>query len=247
MLWVAVEAIGLLVTRAAATGGRLASSGVQAFGLFFKTVGVLVVLVAVAVSNPHLAVAATLVYALAYTFQLGLSLLDVLRGVPVRRLTLLFGALALALPQAAFAKGEFDPDEEFDQHPWLPIHLGPLDLSITKAVAYLWLGALLTIAARDRADARQVHRQGAGRRQAIGETIYEIAQVQVAEQGLPTKAIRRWFPYVATLMLFIWVVNIIGFIPLPLSDQKFTSSASSCRRSGSTPPPRRSRSRSRSR
>jgi hypothetical protein len=75
VLWVAVEAIGLLVTRAAASGGRLASSGVQAFGLFFKTVGVLVVLVAVAVSNPHLAVAATLVYALAYTFQLGLALL----------------------------------------------------------------------------------------------------------------------------------------------------------------------------
>jgi hypothetical protein len=75
VLWVSVEAIGLLVTRAASTGARLASSGVQAFGLFFKTVGVLVVLVAVAVSDPHLAVAATLVYALAYTFELGLSLL----------------------------------------------------------------------------------------------------------------------------------------------------------------------------
>ena len=25
--------------------------------------------------------------------------------------------------------------------------------------------------------------------------IYEIAQMQVAEQGLPTKAIGRWFPY----------------------------------------------------
>ena len=29
--------------------------------------------------------------------------------------------------------------------------------------------------------------------------------MQVAEQGLPSKAIGRWFPYVATLMLFIWV------------------------------------------
>jgi hypothetical protein len=75
VLWLGVEAIGLLVSHAAAAGGRLAASGVQAFGLFFKTVGVLVVLVAVAVSDPHLAVAATLVYALAYTFQLGLSLL----------------------------------------------------------------------------------------------------------------------------------------------------------------------------
>jgi F-type H+-transporting ATPase subunit a len=55
------------------------------------------------------------------------------------------------------------------------------------------------------------------RRHTVGEQIYEIAQVQVAEQGLPSKAIGRWFPYVATLMLFIWVVNVIGFIPLPLT------------------------------
>ena len=58
-----------------------------------------------------------------------------------------------------------------------------------------------------------------GRRQTIGEQIYEIAQMQVAEQGLPSKAIGLWFPYVATLMLFIWMVNIIGFIPLPLTGE----------------------------
>jgi F-type H+-transporting ATPase subunit a len=50
--------------------------------------------------------------------------------------------------------------------------------------------------------------------------LYEIAQTQIAEQGLPTKAIGRWFPYVASLFLFIFVINIIGFIPLPLSDEK---------------------------
>jgi F-type H+-transporting ATPase subunit a len=44
----------------------------------------------------------------------------------------------------------------------------------------------------------------------------------VAEQGLPHKAIRLWFPYVASLMLFIWVVNMLGFIPLPLSNETFT-------------------------
>ena len=54
-----------------------------------------------------------------------------------------------------------------------------------------------------------------------GEIVYEIAQTQVAEQGLPHKAIGRWFPYVATLMLFIWVVNMLGFIPLPLSNETF--------------------------
>src|SRR5438046_1498334 len=57
------------------------------------------------------------------------------------------------------------------------------------------------------------------RRLVVGEQIYEIAQTQVAEQGLPHKAIGRWFPYVATLMLFIWVVNMIGFIPLPLTGE----------------------------
>jgi F-type H+-transporting ATPase subunit a len=60
------------------------------------------------------------------------------------------------------------------------------------------------------------------RRQSAGELIYDIAQTQVAEQGLPHKAIGRWFPYVASLLLFIFVVNLIGFIPLPLSDETFT-------------------------
>ncbi len=124
--------------------------------------------------------------------------------------------LALALPQAAFAKGEFDPSEEFEQHPWVPIHIGPLDLSITKAVAYLMLGSVLTMLV-----GVVFMRARRGRSQALGEQIYEVAQTQVAEQGLPDKAIGRWFPYVASLMLFIFVVNLIGFIPLPLSDEKW--------------------------
>ena len=61
-------------------------------------------------------------------------------------------------------------------------------------------------------------------RQTLGEQIYEVAQTQVAEQGLPSKAIGRWFPYVATIMLFIWVVNMLGFIPLPLTGENGTAS-----------------------
>ena len=125
--------------------------------------------------------------------------------------------LALALPADALAKGEFHPEEEFEQHPWVPIHLGPLDLSITKAVAYLLLGTVLTILL----GLVLMRWRPRGRRQALGELIYEVAQTQVAEQGLPRKAIGRWFPYVSTLMLFIFVINLIGFIPLPLSDEKW--------------------------
>jgi hypothetical protein len=75
VLWAAVHGIDALLHRARGDAGTLAASGVQAFGLFFKAIGLLVILVAAAVASPQLAVAAAVTYALAYTFELGLSLL----------------------------------------------------------------------------------------------------------------------------------------------------------------------------
>ncbi len=121
----------------------------------------------------------------------------------------------LALPAQAFARGKFDPTTEFEQHEWVSIHLGGLNLSITKAVAYLLLGTVLTILL----GLFLMRGKTLNRRQTVGEQIYEIAQVQIAEQGLPSKAIGLWFPYVATLLLFIFVINLIGFIPLPLTGE----------------------------
>jgi F-type H+-transporting ATPase subunit a len=138
----------------------------------------------------------------------------------MRRYLLALTALVLVLPTDALAKGEFHPEEEFELHSWIPIHLGPLDLSVNKAVVYLWLAALVTMAL-----GYVLMRVRIGvspdRRQTVGEMIYDVAQTQVAEQGLPSKAIGLWFPYVASLMLFIWVVNMLGFIPLPISDEKW--------------------------
>jgi F-type H+-transporting ATPase subunit a len=128
--------------------------------------------------------------------------------------------LALAFPSAAFARGDFDPTTEFEQHPWVPIHLGPLDLSITKAVVYLMLGTVVTILLGIFLMRYQLSERP-GKRQTIGESIYEIAQTQIAEQGLPSKAIGRWFPYVASLLLFIFVVNLLGFIPLPITGETY--------------------------
>ncbi len=138
----------------------------------------------------------------------------------MRRLLVLAGTLLLAFPATALAKGEFDPAEEWTLHEWIPLHLGPLDLSINKAVAYILLSALVTMLLGLGLMRVKLGRDPT-RRQAVGEQIYEIAQTQVAEQGLPTKAIGTWFPYVATLMLFIWTMNMLGFVPLPLSDEKF--------------------------
>ena len=133
----------------------------------------------------------------------------------MRRALLAAALLALATPAPALARGKFDPSKEFELHEWVPIHLGPLDLSITKAVVYLMLGAVLTILL----GLVLMRGRTLNRRRTVGEQIYEIAQVQVAEQGLPSKAIGRWFPYVASLMLFIWVVNMLGFIPLPITGE----------------------------
>ena len=145
----------------------------------------------------------------------------------MKRLLALGTTLFLALPAAAMAASgttgeeeKFNPASEWTLHEWVPIHLGPIDMSINKAVAYLMLGALVSCVIGIVLMRIKVG-SDPSKRQALGETIYEVAQVQIAEQGLPTKAIGRWFPYVASLMVFIWVVNMLGFIPLPLSDEKF--------------------------
>jgi F-type H+-transporting ATPase subunit a len=144
----------------------------------------------------------------------------------VKRTLAVVTLLALTVPSLAFAQSgdeetKFDPSHEWELQTWGPeLKIGPIDMSINKAVAYLILGTVCSILLGI-VLMRVKPGRGPNRRQALGETIYEVAQVQVAEQGLPTKAIGRWFPYVATLMIFIWTINILGFIPLPLSDERW--------------------------
>jgi F-type H+-transporting ATPase subunit a len=114
----------------------------------------------------------------------------------------------------------FNPADEFALKQWVGIHIGPLDMSINKAVVYLALSAALTIALglftmRSRLALLP------SKRQTVGEAVYELAQTQIAEQGLPHKAIGRWFPYVASLFLFIFTMNLVGFIPLPLTGDTY--------------------------
>lgn len=111
------------------------------------------------------------------------------------------------------ARGDFHPEEDFSTPTWLD--LGILD--INKAVVYLWVAGALTIIL-----GVWVMRFGLSlkpsRKQTFGESVYELVQTQIAESSLPKKAIGTWFPYVCTLFLFIWVANMVGFVPLPISD-----------------------------
>ena len=52
------------------------------------------------------------------------------------------------------------------------------------------------------------------------EAIYDVCLNQIARAGLPEEGMRIWFPYIATLFVFIWMNNLIGFIPLPFSDER---------------------------
>jgi F-type H+-transporting ATPase subunit a len=118
------------------------------------------------------------------------------------------------------AESDFDPQHEFILEEWIPLHLGPLDMSVNKAVVYVWLGGLATILL-----GVWLMRFGLSlrpnRRQTTGEAIYDLVQGQIAESSIPAKALHIWFPYVASVFLFIWVLNIIGFIPLPISNDTF--------------------------
>ena len=136
----------------------------------------------------------------------------------IRRAAIALAGLALAAPAQAFA-GTFDPSEEFQLKPWVSIHLGPLDMSINKAVVYLLIATVLTCALGIFTMRFKFGGSKVGRRQTFGEIVYDVAQNQVAAGNLPTKGMKLWFPYCATVMIFIWVINLLGFLPLPLSGQ----------------------------
>ena len=74
VLWTGIQALNLLMARMSDRAGTLAAAGVQGFGVFFKATALLVVLAVVAVTDGHTAVAAVATFALAYTCELGLSL-----------------------------------------------------------------------------------------------------------------------------------------------------------------------------
>ena len=75
ILWLCAQVLGVLLSRLQLGADNLAASGVRGVGMMFRPVAVMVVVIAVAASNPEVGVAAGLLYALAYTLELGLSLL----------------------------------------------------------------------------------------------------------------------------------------------------------------------------
>lgn len=83
VLWLASQALTLVLTRLRPDAGNLAASGVVGISMMFRAVAVGVVVIAVAANDASTGVAAALLYALAYTLELALSLLTYFGSEPV--------------------------------------------------------------------------------------------------------------------------------------------------------------------
>ncbi|HEX9416386.1 MAG TPA: hypothetical protein VF895_06740 [Gaiellaceae bacterium] len=80
VLWVASQTFSFLLSYLRLGVDNLGSSGLVAFGMMFRGIAVMVVIVAVAVSDSHLALSAAVLYALAYTCELGVSIVSYYSG-----------------------------------------------------------------------------------------------------------------------------------------------------------------------
>jgi F-type H+-transporting ATPase subunit a len=115
-------------------------------------------------------------------------------------------------------KTDFNPVSEFTDfinHPYVNL---PLGLDINKAVVYMWMAAALAIILTLLVTRRGLQVRPTGP-QTTAEVIYEVCEQQIARAGLPEEGMKIWFPYVATAFVFIWMMNLIGFIPLPFGEE----------------------------
>ncbi len=98
---------------------------------------------------------------------------------------------------------------EAAKHAWeIPLHIGPVDISINKSIWFLWIGAAVTFLILFVGSRLLKDRPGAY--QVIVEEVYGFGRNlggQVGEGG------RKWFPYTLSLFVFILVLNLIGLIP----------------------------------
>lgn len=80
VLWLAGELLMRFLDRLPTGADNLVNSAVVGLATAFRGIGVMVVLLIVTVANERIGIAAVVVYALAYTFSLGISLIEYFVG-----------------------------------------------------------------------------------------------------------------------------------------------------------------------
>ena len=82
VLWAGSQLLGLLFARVGIGEPTLRGSGLVAFGMMLRGILLALVAIAVAATDPYLAVAGALVYAVAYSAELAVSLTLYFAGGP---------------------------------------------------------------------------------------------------------------------------------------------------------------------
>jgi F-type H+-transporting ATPase subunit a len=111
----------------------------------------------------------------------------------------------------------YKPQNEFKLDPWINLKLGPIDMSINKAVLYLVLAAALTVIVMTYIANRM--RQRPNNVQTAVETLYDLTYNNIARGNMDPGMAAKWFPFVATLFFFILFSNVIGYLPLPTNTE----------------------------
>jgi F-type H+-transporting ATPase subunit a len=127
------------------------------------------------------------------------------------------GILLYAIFGSAGRNNEFQPQNEFKLDPWVEIMIGPLDMSINKAVLYLFLTCAFTTATMVWVSKRMATKPN--RVQTAVEASYDLTFNNIAKGNMDARMTTKWFPFVATLFFFIWFSNLIGYLPLPVNTE----------------------------
>jgi F-type H+-transporting ATPase subunit a len=109
---------------------------------------------------------------------------------------------------------EFQPQNEFKLEPWINLP-GPFD--INKAVVYVIVAAALTVALMVYIARRMQDRPN--RVQTLVETVFNVMRDNITRNNMDASMAAKWFPFIATLFLFIWLSNLIGYIPVPTNTE----------------------------
>ena len=109
---------------------------------------------------------------------------------------------------------EFSPQNEFKLIPWVDLP-GPLDLN--KGVLYVLIASTLTIFVMSYVAKRMQDRPN--RLQTGVEWAYTGMRDRIVADNMDDHMARKWFPLVLTLFFFIWISNLIGYIPLPVNSE----------------------------
>ena len=109
---------------------------------------------------------------------------------------------------------EFQPQNEFKLDTWIALP-GPFD--INKAVLYLFIAAALAVGTMVYVARRMQQRPN--RLQTAVEVAYTLMRDNITRGNMDSRMAAKYFPFIATLFLFIWFSNMIGYIPLPTNTE----------------------------